>query len=148
MAIKRLLALLALLFLAACQSVIPKGGQTTAPAPSDSANVIANDGDRHRVALLLPVTGPDAEVGKSIANATTLALLATRNTSIRMSTYDTALGVEAAARKAVSDGNRLILGPLRSDDVVGVANIARPAGVPIISFSNVRTPDTAVIPAA
>jgi branched-chain amino acid transport system substrate-binding protein len=132
----RIVALLALMFLAACQSVIPKGGTVQTPTPVDSGNIVAADGDRHRVALLLPISGPDADVGQSIANATTLALLDTRNTNIRMTTYDTSLGVEAAARKAVSDGNRLILGPLRSDDVVGVANIARPARVPIISFSN------------
>lgn len=139
-ALKRLLALMMLVFLAACQSVIPKGGQAPAGPPPvaapDSANVVAADGDRHRVALLLPVTGPDGDVGQSIANATTLALLDTRNTNIRMTTYDTALGVEAAARRAVADGNKLILGPLRSDDVVAVANVATPAKVPVISFSN------------
>jgi ABC-type branched-subunit amino acid transport system substrate-binding protein len=102
----------------------------------DPANVVASDGDRHRVALLLPVTGSDGDMGQSIANATTLALLDTRNTNIRMTTYDTALGVDAAVRKAVADGNRLILGPLRSDDVITVANVAKPAGVPMISFSN------------
>jgi branched-chain amino acid transport system substrate-binding protein len=136
----RLLAIIMLMLLAACQSVIPKGGQAPGGAPPvaapDGANVVAADGDRHRVALLLPVTGPDADVGQGIANATTLALLDTRNSSIRMTTYDTALGVEAAARKAVADGNRLILGPLRSDDVIAVANVATPAKVPVISFSN------------
>jgi branched-chain amino acid transport system substrate-binding protein len=134
--LKRLLALCALMFLAACQSVIPKGGAGPIAIPEDNGNVVATDGTRHRVALLLPITGADAEVGQSIANATTLALLDTRNTNIRMTTYDTTLGVEAAARQAVSDGNRLILGPLRSDDVIGVARVATPARVPIISFSN------------
>ena len=103
---------------------------------SDPGNVVLGDNDRHRVALLLPLTGPDADVGQSIANATTLAMLDTRNATIRMTSYDTALGVDAAARKAVADGNKLILGPLRSDDVVAVANIAGPAKVPVISFSN------------
>lgn len=139
-AARRAAALLTLLFLAACQSVIPKGGQAPeGPPPVESAdpgNIILSDGDRHRVALLLPVTGADGDVGQSIANATTLALLDTRNTNIRMTTYDTALGVDAAVKKAVADGNKLILGPLRSDDVVAVANVARPAGVPMISFSN------------
>ncbi|MGB5022122.1 penicillin-binding protein activator [Sphingorhabdus sp.] len=137
--LSRVLAAGLLLFLAACQSVVPKGQGPEGPPPvvsPDPGNVIAADGDRHRVALLLPVTGPDGDVGQSIANATTLALLDTRNTNIRMTTYDTALGIDAAVRKAVADGNRLILGPLRSDDVVAVANVARPAGVPIISFSN------------
>jgi ABC-type branched-subunit amino acid transport system substrate-binding protein len=137
--LSRVLAAGLLLFLAACQSVVPKGQGPAGPPPvvsPDPGNVIAADGDRHRVALLLPVTGADGDVGQSIANATTLALLDTRNTNIRMTTYDTALGVDAAVRKAVADGNRLILGPLRSDDVVTVANVARPAGIPIISFSN------------
>jgi branched-chain amino acid transport system substrate-binding protein len=134
----KLLALLALMFLAACSSVVPKGGTAPDKGPPvvDDANVVVTDGDRHKIALLLPVTGPDGDVGQSIANATTLALLDTRNTNIRMTTYDTALGVDAAVRKAVADGNQLILGPLRSDDVVAVANVAKPARVPMISFSN------------
>jgi branched-chain amino acid transport system substrate-binding protein len=135
--IARLFALLALVLLAACSTVVPKGQGPAVPAPAvDPANIVAGDNDRHRVALLLPLTGPDAAVGESIANATTLALLDTRNSNIRMTTYDTALGVEAAARKAIADGNRLILGPLRSDDVVSVAMVASAARVPVISFSN------------
>jgi branched-chain amino acid transport system substrate-binding protein len=137
---KRLFVLFGLVALAACQSVIPKGGQRPEGPPPvvtpDPGNVVASDSVRHRVALLLPLTGPDADVGQSIANATTLALLDTRNASIRMTSYDTSLGVDAAVRKAVADGNKLILGPLRSDDVVSVANVAGPAKVPVISFSN------------
>lgn len=137
----RLFALMMLMFLAACSSVVPKGGQIPDKGPppvesTDPNNVVLGDNDRHRVALLLPLTGPDAEVGQSIANATTLAMLDTRNATIRMTSYDTALGVDAAVRKAVADGNKLILGPLRSDDVIAVATIAGPAKVPVISFSN------------
>ncbi len=136
--VRRAAGLCLIVILAACQSVIPKGGREGPPPviTPDPGNVVASDGDRHRVALLVPVTGPDGDMGQSIANATTLALLDTRNATIRMTTYDTALGVDAAVRKAVADGNKLILGPLRSDDVVSVANVARPAGVPMISFSN------------
>ncbi len=120
------IAIFSALFLASCAAV-PKGG--TAPPPAVAAT-------EHKIALLLPVTGPDANVGQSIANATSLALVDTKMSSIRVTTYDTALGVENAARKAVGDGNKLILGPLRRDDVVTVANIATPARVPLISFSN------------
>jgi branched-chain amino acid transport system substrate-binding protein len=136
--LKHIAVLSLVTLLAACQSVIPRGGTNNPPpvVTPDPGNVILADGDRHRIALLLPVSGPDGDVGQSIANATTLALLDTKNTNIRMTTYDTALGVDAAVRKALADGNKLILGPLRSDDVVAVANLARPAGVPIISFSN------------
>lgn len=126
----KLLALLMVTVLAACTAV-PRGGNgppvVVTPDPLDSL---------HRVALLLPITGPDAEVGQSIANATALALIDTKVTNIRMVTYDTALGVDAATRRAIADGNKLILGPLRGDNVLDAASVARPAGVPIISFSN------------
>ena len=135
---RRVLALAMLTLLAACQTVIPRGATNNPPpvVTPDPSNVVASDSDRHRIALLLPISGPDADVGQSIANATTLALLDTKNTNIRMTTYDTAAGVDAAVRKALADGNKLILGPLRGDNVIEAANLARPAGVPIISFSN------------
>jgi ABC-type branched-subunit amino acid transport system substrate-binding protein len=124
--IKKLLVLASVVLLAAC-STVPRSKAPLAVEPSDGM---------HRVALLLPVTGPDADVGQSIANATALALADTKVTNIRMVTYDTGLGVAAATQRAIADGNKLILGPLRGDNVIEVAQIARPAGVPIISFSN------------
>ncbi len=128
--LRKILALSFLTLLAACTAV-PRGGNgppvLVTPDPLDSL---------HRVALLLPITGPDADVGQSLANATALALADTKVTNIRLITYDTALGVDAATRRAIADGNKLILGPLRGDNVLQAAAIARPAGVPIISFSN------------
>jgi branched-chain amino acid transport system substrate-binding protein len=128
--VKKLLAITLVGLLAACQA-IPRGGEgpppVVTPDPLDSM---------HRVALLLPVTGPDGDVGQSIANATALALSDTKVTNIRLITYDTGSGVTAATRKAIADGNKLILGPLRGDNVLEAAAVARPAGVPIISFSN------------
>lgn len=129
--LRQLAALALLTILAACSTVVPKG---VAPVEEEQL-VIPADG-KHHVALLLPVTGADAEIGKAIANATAMALTDTSSTNIVITTYDTAPGVSAAAQKAVAEGNRLILGPLRSDDVLAVANVARPAKIPVISFSN------------
>jgi ABC-type branched-subunit amino acid transport system substrate-binding protein len=128
--IKKLLVLASVVLLAACATA-PRGGKGPPAVVSEDAL----DG-MHRVALLLPVTGPDADVGQSIANATALALADTKATNIRMITYDTSAGVAAAAKRAVADGNKVILGPLRGDDVVEAAAVARTAAVPIISFSN------------
>ena len=128
--LRKLAALAMLSVLAAC-SAIPRGGQGPAPVVTpDPVDTL------HRIALLLPVTGPDADVGQSIANATALAMADTKVTNIRIITYDTALGVDAAARRAIADGNKLILGPLRGDNVLEAAAVARPAGIPIISFYN------------
>lgn len=136
-----LTAAAALLLLAGCQ-VVPNstGPQTTAPVERPPVTTVDPglpiDTDRHRIALLVPQTGPNADVGSAIANATTLALLDTRADRVRITTYDTALGAAAAARQAVADGNKLILGPLLSEDVTAVAPIARAADVPVLSFSN------------
>lgn len=127
--------------LAACQ-LVPKTGGPETQAPPDRPQEttvqpgLPTDTDRHRVALLVPQTGANADVGTSIANAVTLALLDSRTERVRITTYDTTLGAAAAARQAVADGNKLILGPLLSENVTAVAPIARAANVPVLSFSN------------
>lgn len=123
-----------IVMLAGCQSVPTRSGKASTASKSDTI-ILPADG-KHRVALLLPITGPDGDVGRSIANATAMALIDTGNTKISVQTYDTALGVDAAARRAMQDGSMLILGPLRSDNVIEVAGIARARNVPIITFSN------------
>ncbi|MCX7677476.1 MAG: penicillin-binding protein activator, partial [Alteraurantiacibacter sp.] len=113
-----------------------------------SADVLPEDQGRHRVALLVPLSGENGAVGQSIANATTMALLDTNADSLRITTYDTAAGAANAASRAVADGNRLILGPLVRDDVAAVLAQSRPAGVPLITFSNdagIAAPDVFVM---
>jgi len=142
--VKRVLALLVLtLALAACQ-VIPSDGapDRAAPVPEQTqapeviGPALPTDTGRHRVALLVPLSGDNAAVGQSIANATTMALLDTNAQNLRITTYDTAGGAREAAARAVADGNRLILGPLMRDDVGEVLAEAREAQVPLVSFSN------------
>lgn len=88
------------------------------------------------VAVLVPLTGPNAGVGTSIANAANLALLDSKETGIKLTVYDTGAGAGAAANAALADGNRLFLGPLLAEDVRAVAPVARRQSVPVIAFSN------------
>jgi branched-chain amino acid transport system substrate-binding protein len=135
--------------LGACQTLVPR--EAVAPPPATTAPPppierppvdrgveagIPRDAERNRVALLVPLSGPNAGVGRSIANATQLALLDTNTKSVRITSYDTAGGASAAARRALDEGAQLILGPLLADDVRNVAPIARAARVPVLSFSN------------
>jgi ABC-type branched-subunit amino acid transport system substrate-binding protein len=131
----------ATVLLAGCKVVPDSGTPTPAPPPSNepSDTVLPTDSGRHRVALLVPLTGPNGEVGQSIANATTMALLDTNADNLRITTYDTSTGASSAAARAIADGNRLILGPLLGEDVAPVIAQARPANVPLISFSNDST---------
>ncbi|QTD57898.1 penicillin-binding protein activator [Parasphingorhabdus cellanae] len=131
--------LASIIFLAGCETMVPRGGErapTPTPTPPPVTSGLPTDQTHHRIALLVPLSGKNAGVGQSLANATTMALLDTKAGNIRMTNYDTAKGATVAARKAIADGNKLVIGPLLSDNVVAVANIARPAGVPILSFSN------------
>ena len=142
---RRWAALAAACLLGACQTLVPRGpnerAQRPAPVagPSQAVPVdsgIPRDVARNRVALLVPTSGREGAVGRSLANATQLALLDTGNEKVRITTYDTAGGAGAAARRAVAEGAELILGPLLAEDVRAVAPIARAAGVPVIGFSN------------
>lgn len=143
----RAAAIGATLFLAACASgprVVPEADR---PAPADRpastaprpiAPGLPQDVERHRIALLVPLSGANAGVGRSLQNATQLAVLDTKSDVLRITTYDTGApgGAAAAAAQAIADGNRLILGPLLAEEAREVAPIARRARVPVLSFSN------------
>ena len=130
--------------LAGCQ-VIPKTETIdSTPDPTTNTqqpvdNALPTDATRHRIALLVPMSGSTAEVGQALANATTMALLDTNANNLRITTYDTSRGASDAARQAIADGNKLILGPLLADNVASVQAVARPAGVPSIAFTNDST---------
>lgn len=129
---RRILVAATVLLLAGCK-MIPNRPGTTPPPPSDS---LPADQQRHRIALLVPLSGENAGIGQSIANATTMALLDTNAKNIRITNYDTAAGASAAARKAVSEGAKLILGPLQAEDVAPIAAVARGARIPLITYSS------------
>jgi branched-chain amino acid transport system substrate-binding protein len=138
---RRNLALAGAALLAAGCNVIPKGDVETAPpppvpAPELSATALPTDSGRHRIALLVPMSGETAAVGQAIANATTMALLDTNADNLRITTYNTSTGLAGAAQQAIADGNKLILGPLMADAVPVVQSAARAAGVPVITFAS------------
>ncbi len=99
-----------------------------------------------QVALLLPLTGDPgmAGVGQSLANASRLAIafieanpnIAENITISLRDTGGTVPGATAAANAAITGGAKLILGPLKSEEVTAVGAVGRSSGVPVIGFSN------------
>ncbi|MBN8818885.1 MAG: penicillin-binding protein activator [Sphingomonas sp.] len=133
------IALMGALLLAACGRVVPPSAPPPPPSATQQPDVsqgLPTDTARHRVALIVPLTGTNAGVGRSISNATTMALLDTKTERLRVTSYDSGKGAAVAARQAVADGNKLILGPLTAEEVRAVAPIAKAANVPVISYSN------------
>lgn len=111
----------------------PAQPEITAPPPPE---VVKPGPAQHHVALLVPMTGPNAPIGQSIANAANMALLDINNPQIRLRVYNTADGATEAASKALADGARVILGPLLAENVKEVQPVAEFKGVPVIAFSN------------
>lgn len=110
-----------------------------APPPVGPSNEIADSTpeEPHRIAVLVPLTGSNAPVGISLANAATLALADIGKTGIRITSYDTkALGPGGAAQRALADGAQLILGPLLATDVPAIRSATAVKGVPVLAFSN------------
>ena len=120
------------------------GGGMAAPLPGAPAERFGRG--PVPVALLLPLSGDPAlaQVGTSLANASRLAIAFIEahpdigeNITISLrDTGDSVAGATHAANAAVAEGAKLILGPLKGDQVTAAGAVARAAGVPLIGFSN------------
>ena len=130
----RIAAGLALLGLAACEPV--QLGQTLGGMREDGPVPVA---------LLVPRGAPDAQEATLAGDLEAAARLAVRDLSgveVDLRVYGTG-GQPAQAREAalnaVSDGARIIVGPLRAQTANAVAVATRDRGVNVLSFSNNAT---------
>jgi hypothetical protein len=90
-----------------------------------------------RVTILLPLTGPTAEVGQAMLRAAQLSLdqpgappLDARDTG------GTPGGAADAAKLAIAAGTGLLLGPLTAGETAAVAPLAKAAGIPVLAFTS------------
>ena len=90
-----------------------------------------------RIALLIPVTGPNAALGVELQHGAELALFSVRDPRIELLVFDThGDGPDVAASQAVVAKADIIVGPLFSDAVVKARGIARAANIPMLALSN------------
>ena len=107
-------------------------GSALASTPSLLAAAAAK-ADKRPIALLLPLSGAQAELGTSMVNAASLAQNA--GGLLPFDTGGTPAGAGAAARAAMGKRVGAILGPLTAAEVPAVT--AAVAGrVPVIAFTN------------
>lgn len=131
----RAVALVGVLILAACANVAapPPAAQAPQPGPAVPAAPAAA-----KVALLLPLSGPNATIGQALLDSAQMALFdagTDRFELLPRDTKGTPSGAAAAARSALADGARLILGPLFAPEVAAVKPIAQGAGIEVLAFS-------------
>jgi ABC-type branched-subunit amino acid transport system substrate-binding protein len=127
--------------------VTPEPPPLSAPAPdsefpSGNLSITAIElGGPVKVGILLPLSGRYARIGEALLNAAQLALFDVADdefTFVVRDTGGTPEGARLAAQTLLSENVRLILGPLFSTSVTAIADQARQARVPIITFSNDR----------
>ncbi len=112
----------------------------TGPASLDPSK--AQPGVPVKVALLLPLSGKFAKLGKAMQQAAEMAVFETKSQNLQLVPLDTAgtnAGAAAAAQKAVDQGVKLIIGPLFADAVAGAKPVAAQAKLNMVAFSNTPT---------
>lgn len=91
-----------------------------------------------KVALLLPLSGPNAGIGQAMLQAAQLAVFDIGVENLELLPHDTGNSTQtaqAAATAALNQGAQLILGPLLADSVRAVKNIAAAKNVNVVTFS-------------
>ncbi len=117
----------------------PPYGEPPPPTPMPAPPPAVPAGPA-KVALLVPLSGPNAGLGQAILNAAQLALFETGGNQLTLvprDTKGTPSGAADAAHAAVGEGVGLILGPLLAGEVEAVEPIARDAHLNVIAFSTV-----------
>ena len=121
-------AFIAMLALGACVGPFPSGGPTLGSSKSV------------KVALLVPKSSTNgATLAQSLENAAFLAVRDLSEVEVELTVYDTAgtpAGATQAASQALSDGNKVILGPLFAESANAAGQVAASRGVNVLAFSN------------
>ncbi len=137
-----------LLALGACApNLPPPQPQSQAPAPAQqpqapSAALAPAPLDTSvKIGLLLPLSGQQGGLGRALLQAAEMGLFEVGNERFTLLVEDTATaaGAEAAARKLLAGGARIILGPVFGPEARRIAPIAQGARVPLLAFTNDRS---------
>ena len=110
--------------------------------PATPLQLVEPEGMAVGVAMLLPLSGARASVGQSMLDAAQMAVFDIAGDDFNLMVYDTQgtpEGAEDAAKLAVADGAKIVLGPLYGRSAAAVRPIVAAAGINAVAFSNDRT---------
>lgn len=115
---------------------------TTSRSTASDGGIEVDPNQPVQVALLVPLGSGDPgreQLGRSLVNAAQLAQSDLQNAVIDLRIYPdsgTAEGGAAAARTAVDEGAKIIVGPLFSTATAGAQGVAAGGGLTVLSLSN------------
>ena len=112
--------------------------QPAPPLSAGGAGRTLAPGEKAKIALLLPLSGPAAPVGQSMQNAAQQAVFDTAPDTLELHPYDTKgtpAGAAEAMRTALGGGSHLVMGPLLASSVRAAAPLAAQGNVNMISFT-------------
>jgi ABC-type branched-subunit amino acid transport system substrate-binding protein len=92
-----------------------------------------------RIGVLLPLSGPQAGLGRALLDSAELAIFESGRKDLLLlpqDTQGTAQGAVEAMMKAVGLGAEIVLGPVLSEEVTAVTPVGLANGVPVIAFSS------------
>ncbi len=113
------------------------------PTTTDIENITLKDDldvprQEIRIGVLLPLTGPDAIIGKALLNAAIISVLDSHDQRLLLLPHDTkgtAEGATAAATELIKQKPDLIIGPLFSHSITAIKDITAKAGINVVGFS-------------
>ncbi len=110
----------------------PGGTPPTAEAPFPPAGPPTAE-----IAILAPLTGPNAERGDALVKAAQLALAGPGSPRLDVrDTGGTPEGASGAAQQAIAAGATLLIGPLTAPETAAAAIPALAAHVPVLAFTS------------
>jgi len=118
---------------------LPALPSAPAQTPSDLVNLRRPEIVKHRIGILLPLSGRRKLLGRELLDAAQIAVFDLADEDFIIFPFDTKgteSGAAAAAEKAVRIGVDLILGPLLANSVRAVRPVAASFGVSVVAFSN------------
>lgn len=150
--LRRFAFLAGALLLAACAETVSEPVATSQPAveapaagstqPADTPltqnPLVPAEPARSKVALLLPLSGDNGNLGKEMLDSAQLALFDLGSDKVELLPHDTqgtVAGAREAARAAQRDQVSLVIGPLFGRDAQAIRADGSIAGIPMLTFS-------------
>ena len=120
--------------------VVPPPSPPPPPVAVGPHEHLVDTTGRVDIALLVPLSGQMAPIGRDMLDAAQLAVIELGDDKIALTPKDTKGtpgGAAEAARRAIAEGARLLVGPLTAAEVEAVQPLAQAAGINVLAFSNV-----------